>query len=301
MTPPPKPSSDLTRDLFSGGNFALSPTGPLKPAFWYNLLRYRPLWLLAGLWFCCLLISMAAVGGLLDPGIETEKTPPTAQEPSTIEPTDSDLTDPDLEGFTTRSDSPDGSDITDESQFGTELEPVLEAELSLEVLLIFVGLCSSGCWLLSRYLQAPRRLPKARMRQRKSRPVPPAAQSAVPATAVAQPLIKRLKPFSADQVPFLYPDGKPTGRSAQAPNIGASPFPHPVSVAPTPTGQATPATGHPQGSPLTPPAPSLNPNSGTQAEANLVAEDETHALDWPEGSVAHQMDLRQRRSLSSLL
>lgn len=239
---------------------------------------------------------MAAVGGLLDPGIETEKTPPTAQEPSPTEPTD-----PDLEGFTTRSDSPDDSDITDETQSGTELEPVLEAELSLEVLLFFVGLCTSGCWLLSRYLQAPRRLPKARMRQRKSRPVPPAAQSAVPATAVAQPPVKRLKPFSADQVPFLYPDGKPTGRSAQAPNTGASPFPHSVSVAPTPAGQAMPATGRPQGSPPTPPAPSLNPDAGTQAEANLVADDETHALDWPEGSVAHQMDLRQRRSLSSLL
>ena len=49
MTNAPKPSAHLTKTLFSGGNFALEPAGPFKLAFWYNLLRYRPFWLLGGL------------------------------------------------------------------------------------------------------------------------------------------------------------------------------------------------------------------------------------------------------------
>ena len=34
---------------------------------------------------------------------------------------------------------------------------------------------------------------------------------------------------------------------------------------------------------------------------SVVPDDEVHALDWPEGSLAHQLDLRQQTSLSSLL
>jgi hypothetical protein len=34
---------------------------------------------------------------------------------------------------------------------------------------------------------------------------------------------------------------------------------------------------------------------------SVVPDDEIHALDWPEGSLAHQLDLRQQKSLSSLL
>ncbi|MEO1348604.1 MAG: hypothetical protein AAFW84_07370 [Cyanobacteria bacterium J06635_15] len=297
MTQPPKPSADLTRTLFSGGNFALSPTGPLRLAFWYNLLRHRPFWLLGALWFCCLLISMVAMGGLLDPGVEAEKAPPTVEIPTTVGPRA--VTDP--EGFITDAETPDGADATSETPLGTEIEPALEARLSPAVLLAFIGICSSGCWLLSRYLQAPRHLPKARMRQRKSRAVQPEANPTVSAAVAIQPPVKRLKPFDSAQVPSLYTDGKLPWKTAQAfsprssqstdiPQVQNSPPPSPYPP-------ISPSPSTPSGAASTP----GNPGTETRAEASLVSEEATHALDWPEGSIAHQMDLRQRRSLSSLL
>ncbi len=60
--------------------------------------------------------------------------------------------------------------------------------------------------------------------------------------------------------------------------------------------------------PLTAPLTGANPAPAVAApsppEAPTVAivpEDTAHALDWPEGSLAHSLDVRQRRSLSSLL
>lgn len=62
------------------------------------------------------------------------------------------------------------------------------------------------------------------------------------------------------------------------------------SGSPTPRGGGAPADA----AAVAAPAPS-------RPAISVVPDDEVHALDWPEGSLAHQLDLRQQTSLSSLL
>ena len=301
MTNAPKPSAHLTKTLFSGGNFALEPAGPFKLAFWYNLLRYRPFWLLGGLWVCCVLIVLVALGGLMDPGVEAEKTPPATQVPTSV-----DINDPgDSDSFITTDVPPSEIDEVFETPLGTEIEPAPEVGFNLGILVAFIGICTSGCWGLARYLQAPRALPKAQRRQRKSRPAQPKPKPMAPVPAISQPPVKRLKPFSAAQIKSLYVGGNIAWNTNSQDDTAS---PELVNAA---QGQASAAVPQPiqtsaDASTLAAKeAPVAQPEDRETAAAatntRLVPESMTHQLDWPEGSIAHQMDLRQRRSLSSLL
>ena len=52
--------------------------------------------------------------------------------------------------------------------------------------------------------------------------------------------------------------------------------------------------------PSPPPAPA-QPNDAQPAAVSVVAAEDAHPLDWPEGSLIHEADIRQTRSLSSFL
>ena len=142
----------LPRKLFSGGQFIAGPNRALKPAFWHYLLRDRPLWLLGGLWSVCVLISMGAVVGLLDPGVEVQPPPPAAAPTQTATQIET--------GSVTREDNTDVQT--------TALHPEVDARLGFGNILALVAGCSGGCWLLSRYFQRPRR-PYAASRNSASR------------------------------------------------------------------------------------------------------------------------------------
>lgn len=71
--------------------------------------------------------------------------------------------------------------------------------------------------------------------------------------------------------------------------------PAPVEARPVSRREAVPPPAPQQ---PTPPPPAPPP---AESPATLVAAEDTHPLDWDEASIAHTLDLRQRRSLSSFM
>ncbi|MEM6423642.1 MAG: hypothetical protein AAF728_00540 [Cyanobacteria bacterium P01_D01_bin.128] len=282
----------LPRKLFSGGQFIAGPNRALKPAFWHYLLRDRPLWLLGGLWSVCVLISMGAVVGLLDPGVEVQPPPPAAAPTQTATQIET--------GSVTREDNTDVQT--------TALHPEVDARLGFGNILALVAGCSGGCWLLSRYFQRPRR-PYAASHNSASRskngqtpavtqPASPteASSTAAKPGAASSSAIKRLKPFQLDLAESLYdsdrePAPDPTYQTSADQTSADQTSAHQAPAHQTLARQTTERQS---------PDPEPNP-AAAQVAAQVVSPQQTHALDWPEGSVAHNMDLRQRRSLSSFL
>lgn len=127
-----------------------------------------------------------------------------------------------------------------------------------------VGICALGCIAISRRLQAP---PRTRQRRRRS----PHRQSQRLSRQTAAPTLKRLQPRTAEE-----PLVKVDMRSSQSR-----------------AGQVADSQAH--ASAAAAPAP-----GSSAAAVTVVPSDQAHPLDVPD-SLVHDLDLRQRRSLSSLL
>lgn len=134
-------------------------------------------------------------------------------------------------------------------------------------LVSLVGLCGLGCWLITlRSQRRPRRSRRASPPSHKRAP-------ATPSASVKRSSPRRLAPYRPDRDDVVVPPSPAT-----APSIAVSPFPHQE-----PSGEAQPEPTH----------PSLEPD--------LVPDQDALPLDWAETSLAHSLDLRQRRSISSLI
>ncbi|WP_035987037.1 hypothetical protein [Leptolyngbya sp. KIOST-1] len=242
--------------------------------FWARLLAYRPLFLLGGLWLALVCVSAIAYHGLMfnepvDNAAYTER-PLTVVE--TL-PQDLPAAEPDR-GATSGS--------------GT---------VALWALFSLVGLCGFGCFVLTQQIRASARPAK----RKKPRPRP-----VVKAKPPSPPQPRRLAPYSPQRdgvvvlgaksveppVHETPPDALAPGRPPRSPARSGPPRPVQAALS-QPAGSRPRPPGPPNHRPATDSIPVYRPT--------VVSEEADLSLDWPEGSVAHVLDVRQRRSLSSFM
>ncbi|ASC71862.1 hypothetical protein XM38_028160 [Halomicronema hongdechloris C2206] len=167
--------------------------------------------------------------------------------------------------------APQSAAISEPSLPSSSPDPSSTAPMTMETATIpwwsmaaLVGTCALGCLTISKRLQAP---PRTRQRRRRS--------SRRPSRRPTVPTVKRLQPRTGEE-PLVSSEATP-------PQAGTKPS--------SPAGQqgASPATT----------AATSSPGS-TSAAVTVVPADHPHPLDVPD-SLVHDLDLRQRRPLSSLL
>lgn len=245
--------------------------------FWARLLTYRPLFLLGGLWLTLVCVSAIAYHGLMFNEPIEEVAP---EAPLTVLPVPA-----------------------DDAASAPEIAPVQEASsqtgVALWGLMSLVGLCAFGSFVLTQQIKASSRATK----RKKARPRLVAKASA----PVQPPHPKRLAPYSPQRDGIVAPGV----RLVETPTVELPPSPAPVPArsraGAVPQFRPVPQPGRfpsreaaptPQSSaPRVAPVPIATPTATSAvvpAEADLP-------LDWSEGSVAHALDMRQRRSLSSLM
>ena len=238
--------------------------------FWSRLVTYRPLLLLGGLWLALVCVSAIAYHGLMfnEPVDEA----PYAEAPLTVMEALPQAQEP----FTAPETTPANVAAP---QSGT---------VTLWGLLSLVGLCAFGCFALTQQIKASTRPAK----RKKPRSRPP-----IKASAPAQPPHpKRLAPYSPQR------DGKvvPGFRIVEAPTSGVPRRPQPGGVnAPRPAMAQPQARATAVSQPQRP--PQLSVPTPPPRQATVVPDEADLPLDWSEGSVAHALDVRQRRSLSSFM
>ncbi|TVQ10138.1 MAG: hypothetical protein EA368_08010 [Leptolyngbya sp. DLM2.Bin27] len=260
--------------------------------FWARLLTYRPLFLLGGLWLTLVCVSAIAYHGLmfnqpiedtshrdLPIAIVTPPLPSAAPNaaPNSLPPLD---TPPEVEP-------------TEAPHSGTVI---------LWGLFSLVGLCAFGCFVLTQQIKA-----SARPKRKKVRP---AAKTPAP---VRPPQPKRLTPYLPQRDDMVVPGVRAVTASPPAtPPQPLSPQPAPPAFRPVARATARAATAPAVAQRSTLAARRSRPQPGGQAAAEaqaqppartpaVVPEGTDLPLDWSEGSVAHALDMRQRRSLSSLM
>ena len=240
--------------------------------FWSRLHTYRPLFLLGGLWFTLVCVSAIAYRGLMfNEPVQTAPPPEAllttpAPLPTVLESLP-EVTPADLE-------SPTAVIPTEESAAQFSL-------VTLWGLLSLVGLCAFGCFVITQQIKASARPTKPK----KVRPRPlvkaPTAQSP-----------QRLSPYSPQRDGMIAPGVRVLETPA---------MPRPA------TPPSAPPT-RPQARPMPRPQPTVQalpaarvPAAGEPHIPAVVADTADLPLDWAEGSVAHALDMRQRRSLSSFM
>lgn len=252
--------------------------------FWARLLTYRPLFLLGGLWLILVCTSAIAYHGLFSE--PAENTVYTEAPLSVVETPPAELSASSAPYASIGSDNsaPDNS----ASSSGT---------VALWGLISLVGLCSFGCLVLTQQIKASARPTK----RKKPRPRP-VVKAPMP---VQPPQPKRLAPYSPQRDGVVVPGARivetplaePPAR--RRPSISGQPGPTAatmplVSGTLLRTGRLVQASRPVQTDGLAvAPTPNRQP-AVVPPEADLP-------LDWTEGSVAHALDVRQRRSLSSFM
>ncbi|MBE9139419.1 hypothetical protein IQ254_19835 [Nodosilinea sp. LEGE 07088] len=236
--------------------------------FWARLLAYRPLFLLGGLWVVLVFVAAIAYHGLMfNERVDSapQETMPVAPLSVVAPPERVDLA-PQVEPA-----------ATETSHFSA---------VTLWGLVSLLGLCGFGCFVLTQQIKLS------------ARPKPKSAQPRLKAKSAASlrpPQPKRLAPYSPERDSIVAPGARiveslPDLRSVAAPaSRSAAQIPQP-GTAPWPRRIKRSARRRPLASPAVPAqTPAVVPR-----QADLP-------LDWPEGSVAHALDMRQRRSLSSYM
>ncbi len=238
--------------------------------FWVRLLTYRPLFLLGGLWLTLVCVSAIAYHGLMSnepaPDIAHREAPiaVAAPLPQVLEP---------------------ANDAGDREPAETELAGAETSQLgtvSLWGLLSLVGLCAFGCFVLTQQIKA-----SSRPKRKQPRPVAKAVAPARP------PHPKRLTPYLPERDDVVMPGARAVGAAAISQTATPAAFRPVKSASPVPS--AVPPT-------WSQPIPARRAVSQAQARTPAVVPDGADlSLDYPEGSVAHALDVRQRRSLSSFM
>ena len=257
-------------NLFAGGGIGAEGSHPLKRRIWLHiflLFLSQPLLMLGGMWALLVLIASIAFGGLLDPGVnDLSRLPPLEQSNSSENkwsPSQKSIqTDTQLSGPTQT--QPPIASNSNQSQNQVDInQPSDISGPSIPVWSLggLVLTCVAGCWVINHYLNAPPSPPVKTLRQPKPLKTPRENKPA-PRT------LKRLKPFDSSTENVLPKTGQ-------------------VQRTPAPVAKAN--------------SPESLSSSTKPVVAAVVPPNESNPLDWPEGSLAHQLDLRQQKSLSSWL
>ena len=251
-------------NLFTGGEIGAAESHPAKRGFWLSLFLAQPLLMLGGMWMLLVLIAVLAFGGLLDPGMKTlPKLTPLEQ--ARLSRTQRPASTGDAQG-------PQPPNLA-----GTGLSSAVGPNVADNLVEANRGSNASGpsipVWSLATLTlicaagcwvidHFLNAPPSAPVKKlRQPKPI----QSNRPTLQT----LKRLKPYLASPAPSLQTKGKMRRR------LPSQPTP-PHSTAPPP----------PDADPVVP---------------SVVSPTESNSLDWPDGSLAHQLDLRQQKSLSSWL
>jgi hypothetical protein len=251
---------------------------PTSSLLWSRLWTYRPLLLLGGLWITFVCVSAIAYHWLM------------FNEPVEDRPyADSKYAEAPLSIQTaTPEDLAPAPEV-----IPPEATAAQSGTVTLWGLLSLVGLCAFGCFVLTQQIKA-----SARPKRKKGRPV---AKIAPP---VRPPQPKRLTPYSPERDSLVVPGARVVetpqpppaapGRSAES-VLPQTAVPQARVLAPGARPLAQPQTGANPPRPASA-VPQLQPYTPT-----VVSDEADLALDHPEGSVAHALDVRQRRSLSSFM
>lgn len=259
----------------------------LSRLFWAQLLTYRSMFLLGGLWFGLICISAIAYNRLMftEPPISTA-TPSTAERvaPPTV---------------VFRDQLPQASDASPlSSDQGAMVESSgrrFSGGITTWGLLSLVGLCSFGCFVIAQQAKAP---PRPVRRKRR----PTAKQRPTPKPP---PQPQRLSPYSPQRDGVVVP-GRAAVKAAIAadhPNLEEAPGRAQIK-SPENMGAERSGSGVQHVPPTRSEAPPGTPLATSPADSHqpmIIPDNEALPLDWSEASIAHALDLRQRRSLSSLM
>ncbi len=246
--------------------------------FWVRLLAYRPLFLLGGLWLALVCVSAIAYHGLM----ANEPAPDVAHRDAPIA-----IAAPlpqDLEPVT----APDAGDKEPPNIELASAETPQLGTVTLWGLLSLVGLCAFGCFALTQQIKA-----SSRPKRKKPRPVAKAAPA-----RPSHP--KRLTPYLPERDGVLVLGARAVDAAAIPQAATPAAF-RPVKSASHPAAAqrlvpSAVAQTWPQ------PIPARLATSQAQSlTPAVVPESADLPLDWSEGSVAHALDMRQRRSLSSFM
>jgi hypothetical protein len=247
----------------------------LSGQFWAKLFRYRPLFLLGVFWLTLICIAAVAYSRLMFSGVPVNDPVPSPNSapPVVIRPVPREGVAP----ATTPSASSISRSGTDGQPEDSQLDRIAADSKfpwrAVAELASLVGLCALGSGLIAHQAKRPARPQKRR------KMVPKAVAKRPPAPS--RP--KRLSPYSPDRDQVVVP-------GAQLP-------PEPP-LAPPPSAVAAAAS---QPSPRQPASTALASQSFEPHATDVVPDHEAHPLDWSDDSIAHTLDLRQRRSLSSFM
>lgn len=282
--------ADPTRSLFQEAD----QPGIASSQFWVAIVRYRPVLLVGGFWMLLICLAAVAYSRLMFTG-----TPPTPADPVVSDAAASAVNgDSERESIDLRGPSPavKTADPTRNSPFGDSLPAGSDSEAaevtdsravdssSAATLAWLVGLCALGSLGISYGVRLPKRSQSARKVPSK---LPQGQRSLSNRRSgrqiVAQPVKRqpeRLSPYSPERdgvlVPARPPQPSPRLQPKPLVRLANKKLPPSTSTVPTSSGRPDP-------------------------EVTVLSPAERHPLDWPEGSLADSLDLRNRRSLSSLL
>lgn len=229
--------------------------------FWSDLIWVRP-WLLVGsLWLTFMLMIAIALAGLSNPGKERVLAPVSTS--ITGQP----LSAPDAAAAARLADR-DGLAQAQRDPAATLPPGSVEQTMPAWPLLVMVMACAGGCMLMSRH----EALTQASRRGRRR--------------AAGVPSKPRPKPVAGSR-------SKRRARRLGAERPGAQ-------VMAFRTGQKIRHTRH-QPKPVAAKPVSFAVPKETATQVTVVPEAETSPLDWKEGSLAHKLDVRQKRSINSFL
>ncbi|MEL7504754.1 MAG: hypothetical protein AAFN18_20055 [Cyanobacteria bacterium J06554_6] len=267
-TPKPRRLDVLFKGDTTADNQATQPAAATHETLWgskllFNLVLVRPWILVCGFWVLLVGTSAIALSGLADPGKPTV----TESTDARVKPMQPLGVAPDTAVTSRLAESPVALNG------GTSnLNSGVSQPLPVWSLWVMVGACAAGCIMLSRP-----ELIALGASERRRRPIK--ASSKLARTAKAGSAAQAPTPRSRPQLKPNYPQGQVMAVSTQ----GAI-----QQVVPTPSSQTASKLvsfdvrqNHP--------------------DVAVIPADETHVLDWQDGSLAHRLDVRQNRSLKSFL
>lgn len=280
---------------------------PISPRFWVRLLSQRPLAVLGSLWLIIICVAAVAAQRLVFNNPDQSATMALPQVQASRSSTGT---------------PPEAMPLEEAETDSAPAPPRQKSKVTLWGFSSLVGLCALGSWAITQQAKAAvRRRPKQRVRRR----VPPKAK------APTGP--KRLRPYSperdavivqgaravVDTLPLtlanptdaMATDAMDDGDALALNLFDDGPLPTGQAITPRPTvprsQAARPPRVQPQPAPESPapaPPPQAQGSKATETaphQPEVLADEEAHPLDWEEDSLAHVLDLRQRRSLSSLM
>lgn len=258
----PRPSTVDKTDKNKQTQTGYGKTAPTPGKFWSDLIWVRP-WLLVGsLWLTFVLMIAIALAGLSNPGQER------VFEPVSSSITGQPLSAPDA-AAAARLATRDGLSLAQRDPAATLPPEAVEQTMPAWPLLVMVVACAGGCMLMSRNEGLTRESRRGRRRMAGVAPKPRPVHASV------------------------------RGRKRRARRLGAE---RPgAQVMAFRKGQKIRRTPH-QPKPVASSKPlSFAVPKETATQVTVVPETETSPLDWKEGSLAHKLDVRQRRSINSFL